>query len=214
MAIFRSREAENIDTVKAKLEAARADLAAQEQYLAEIALETALAEGDTPTATAAQDAVRHLRERVELLEAAVTEATRLEAARAAKAKAEADKSRLRAIRQHDATMVKAAKEFEVASANMAAAWTRLTAARDSHNALLRLGEEQHKVTPLLRPLALAQIAKADHAAGGRHTPGTPAKTEYGHVVPHGQHVSQLVDFSAALEQRLLNTWRTLGGNDQ
>lgn len=213
MALFKSREAQDIDAVRLKLESARAELDAQTQYLAEVALEAAMAEGDTPAVTKAQAKVRQLRDRIELLEAAITEAERLERSRLARARAEADATRLRALRQHIASATKAAREYEIAVANGIRAWGRLCDACESHNALLSLGEAQHKAAiHKIRPLALAQIAKADHAAGNRHAPGTPALTDYQHVVPLRQHVSETPDFSTMVEQRLLTNFKLLGGD--
>jgi len=109
MGLFRSREAEDLAAVQVKLEAARADVETQEQFVRELALEAALAEGDTPPRMVeAQDKLRRLQDRVHLLQAAVEEARRLEQSRVSKARGEAEKARVRAFRQHLSAVEKAA----------------------------------------------------------------------------------------------------------
>src|SRR6185312_1683826 len=131
MGLFRSREAEDLAAVQVKLEAARADVETQEQFVRELALEVALTEGDTPPRMVeAQDKLRRLQDRVHLLQAAVEEARRLEASRLARARGEAEKARVRALRQHLSAVEKAALDYQVAAENLAAAWSRMdTSAR-------------------------------------------------------------------------------------
>src|SRR6185312_17329159 len=103
MSLFRSKESQDIEIVRAKLDAARAALAADQKYLAQRSLDLALAENDDATARTVaevQARIAAARQKVEMLEAALSEGERLEANRLARAKAEAEKSRLRAMRQH------------------------------------------------------------------------------------------------------------------
>jgi hypothetical protein len=217
MPIFKSRQAQDIETVRVKLETARVELAAQEQYLRELSLDAALAENETPAVAEVQAKIAGLRSRTELLEAAIVEANRLEANRLAAARAEGQKSNLRALRAHDAAAVKGAKEFMVAAANLVAAWGRIREACDGHNKVLKLlpgDTRQREVTPLLRALALAELARADHAAGGRNAPGTPDRREYQHIVPLQHHVSETPSFATALAERLDATFKMLSGSTE
>lgn len=208
--LFRSKEAQDIETVTARLDAARAELDRAETQLRERSLAAALS-ADPHAAEPDLDAVRRGRERVELLEAALAAAEAAERTRLAAARSDAEKSRLRAMRQHIALATKAAREFEAAAANMASAWGRITDAIGASNALRKLGEEATK-TSTVRLLALRQLAKADHSAGGRHAPGVPDKGAFGNVVTLNRHFSEMPDLSAELETRLLASWRAIGGD--
>jgi len=123
MALFRSREAETIEQVRAKLASAEQEVATAEQRLHEISLDAVLGNEDAGHDATAQ--LRQSRDKAELLRHAVQVAEKREADRLTAATSTAEKSRVRALTQHLAALQKAAAEYEKATAAQHATWIEL-----------------------------------------------------------------------------------------
>jgi hypothetical protein len=132
---FKSREAEAIDTVQEQLAAEKAALADAEQELRDRALQSALSPDEFAVAPI-QDAVRRHRDNIERLEFALKHAKALEQQRIARAEAEKRIAENRAIAQHRGALLRAAKRFEIAVAEMVKAFDDMVKAGDSIRPLL------------------------------------------------------------------------------
>jgi hypothetical protein len=124
MALFRSKEAETIETVQAKLAAAEQEVQAAERRLHEVSLEAALGDNEDAGHDATAQ-LRQARDKAELLRHALQVADEKERDRLAAAASAAEKSRIRALRQHLAALQKAAAEYEQATAAQMAVWVEL-----------------------------------------------------------------------------------------
>src|SRR5712691_145874 len=98
MAFFRSRTAETLAAVQAKLDAAHVELAEAEQALADAALEVAM-NTDPFAGERHYDRIRRAQEKVKLFEMALVKAEEAERQRLAEIRAKEHASELRAIRQ-------------------------------------------------------------------------------------------------------------------
>lgn len=121
MPVFRSQHSRNADTIRAKLDEARAELSALEVERRELAVKAALSDNPSAVMVDIEARLSAARANVELLETAEAEAERLEAERIAQARAAADKSRIRALGQHFGALAKAAERKQHAIEEMVAA---------------------------------------------------------------------------------------------
>src|SRR5438128_1392796 len=109
MGLFRSRQQQDVDVIRAKLADAEQAVTLAEQRLRDKALEAALS-ADVNAAAPQHEALRRANELVEVLRLGLADAEAAERQRIAKVKAELRQSQDRAIRQHLAAMFKAAQQ--------------------------------------------------------------------------------------------------------
>ena len=135
MALFRSRQQQDIEAVAEKLAAERQNVEVAEQRLKDAALAAALSP-DPWAAEPHHEALRRARERVELLENALEHAEALERQRQAQRQAELRATQNRAIAQHRGRLGKAARDYEKYTAWQVEAFDRMIAEGEAIKRLL------------------------------------------------------------------------------
>src|SRR5438477_2718265 len=124
--LFKSRVADAVETVSSKLEAARQHHAALLAQQAEAAFNEAIGEdGATEKLAALMAEIAAGDEKIRLLTLALEEAQRREVERKRLARLQADKSRVRALTQHLASLKVASAEYQRAVEHTRLAWGKM-----------------------------------------------------------------------------------------
>lgn len=150
--LFRSKTQENIQTVEARLDTARADLAVAEDRLSAASLDIALSDDPTVAAEPYQAALDRAAKHVLLMEAALAEAERLERERLVKIQSEEVRARNRAIRAQIGLMERAARRYAIAVENSFGEFRELLAASGKIEKLLPPGADSFRLTVSYRRL--------------------------------------------------------------
>ncbi len=140
---FKAKASVDLETVTAKLDAARRTLADAEQEVRNASLPAALSDDAEAAMAAPRDKLLRAKASVDLLEDALQVAQRAEKTRLAGVADQAEKSRISAIRQHAAAATKHAVALRDAIADMAAKYTDMSAAVGKVERLLKAEEIQH-----------------------------------------------------------------------
>lgn len=168
MALFKSREAEAVATIEAKLTAAEAEVEAADQRLRQAALDAALSP-DPWAAEPHHEALRRARERVQLLRHALAEANRLENERKASLLAKERAQQNRAIAQHIGSAKRAAQRFQTAITNADSAFRELLEIGGQIEVLL----PPHLVDPFRHIMSPHYTGEACHIEIGRQGRDNP-----------------------------------------
>jgi hypothetical protein len=217
VALFRSNEQNQIEAVKVKLDAARADVAAAEVTMHSLALDVALSSDEN----AFRDAMRELRDardRAEVLAHALQVAEQREVDRLAAARASLRSSQNKAVRQFIAAMKKESLVAQTGYDNIAACWQRTLKIADQIKRQLP-PDDRSGFGDFLSPGKLGEywlLHYARHAA--RHgfdgdqpsPPGCMPMPVAG--LPHGTSSRDLEPLSVRLTTHLLRFYDNLVGN--
>jgi hypothetical protein len=156
------------------------------------------------------------RAQIRLLEHELALAEQTEAERAASARADAERSRWRAIRHEINALLKAALEFEVGYARCVSAFDRMVAAGDSAKKLLRLTSREEQwladamAASALRSAALRDMGRQGYRPPHLHMASAPGAT-VGGIGHHGDAESpeRITSLSQSLRQVLLRQYDCL-----
>ncbi len=142
MALFKSRQAADVQTVRARLTEAEASIAPLEARLAEVSLAVALSD-DYSQAHKIEGHLVAAKAKISILKNALTAAEKAETARLAAARTKEQASRLRAFQQHCGALQRACVDYEVSIAKEEGAWRDIIATAAKARALLpQTGREQ------------------------------------------------------------------------
>jgi len=188
MGMFRSKEQDTAEAVRAKLDAAEQEVVAAEANLRAVSLTAAIG-GDEEAGHNASDRLRRARDKAELLHHALASAEQAERDRQAAVASTAEKARIRALRQHLAAMQKAADEFAQKTHEQHEAWKQVV----GHGERARKTLKGHEASTLrfrpggLHALGLEEIQRIgwpQHPLNSQYQfPGCPTPTIYKHDAP-------------------------------
>jgi hypothetical protein len=217
MPLFRSKEAETIETIREKLARAQAEIAAAEQRMNAESLEAALSD-DPEVGHHAMALLRQARDREELLRNALQVAEANEANRLATARAELRKSQDRAIRQHISALVKDAGAYQSAIDNQVSAFRRMVRTGQTITKLLPRDGDRSGFADLVGPTELTKFCLAYY---GRYAsrpgvesderPDPPLCQHTPVAVAHGDSVRNWPPMADRLRTQLLRQFERLTG---
>jgi hypothetical protein len=185
VALFRSKEIDQIEAVKIKLDAARAAVATAEVTMHSLALDVALSSDEHVFRDAMAD-LRDARDRAEVLAHALQVAEQREVDRLAAARASLRSSQNKAVRQHVSSLIKAALEYQVSIDNQAAAFRRMVRAGESITRLLPRDDGDR--SGFANAVSPAELTKACLIYLGKYAarpsfPGDPISVPGAHHMP-------------------------------
>src|SRR5665213_358670 len=214
MPLFKSRSTDGLAAIGPKLEAARATLAAAEAELRERSVDCALEDDPAAALRPYPDAVATARSTIDALEIAEAELNRQEQQRLARARADAEKSRVRAVAQHVGSLFKHSAAFRDATERQIAEYGEMKKAAGKIAGLLRNDEGKELFgfnaggTSALEVLVdrhvlleLARIGKTTELGASDVFP-PPVRGAYAGLLRYAQPVSAAAPIDILLRQKL------------
>ncbi len=216
MSLFRRRAEYDTQTVRGKLAALDREFVGAQQRLEDAALASALDDTDT-RGDAAAATLAALRQRREVLVAALISAEQAEAAEAARKLAAARAAQNRAIRQQVSQLIRHATAYQTAIGDATIAWRRMVDTGDKIRKLIPPGPrgEWFALAVMPRRLTsrcLGEMARVGAAEPLTHDVDLPGSSWHGHELALGmQHVRELPPLGERLERELLGFYRQMTG---
>lgn len=207
MPIFKnmSKQSQDIETVRARYEAARDDLAKAQAKVDATALQIGL-EGDNKLLDEAVETVRKAETKVAILEKSLQAAEQAERDRVARAQVDLQRAQVRAARQHISAIEKSARELTKHYSNVVAQWNQiLDSAAAADRAMGNRAAEFSKFLnyATLRKFCEDELNRLGLVDANPHSPaapGTKFSLMFGHPSTHEP-------LDRVLHKALVGSWR-------